>query len=233
MTHDEVKVPFLLGLIATRSLDTPVPGIKELIAEAEAHIHTGLKAYKALIDMRAGRGDRQKEIALLQQDYNYLGYALLLKALRQRSAAGHGHTDQRSRRRHHPRRGDALLVLRAMVGLGLYFIGLFAVAFYYASIHRMTDRPRFLKFCFYSLPLPWIAAELGWIVAEYGRQPWAIEGILPTFLGVSSVSGGQVAGSLAGFIIFYTALLVVDIYLMVKYIRIGPGAQLAPKGVSA
>ena len=67
-----------------------------------------------------------------------------------------------------------------------------------------------------------MAAELGWIVAEYGRQPWAIEGILPTALGVSSVSIAQVATSLAGFVIFYTALAVVDVILMRKYIRKGP-----------
>ena len=73
-----------------------------------------------------------------------------------------------------------------------------------------------------SLPLPWIAAELGWIVAEYGRQPWAIDGVLPTALGVSSVSAAQVATSLTGFVVFYTALLVVDVILMTKYIRLGP-----------
>jgi len=59
-------------------------------------------------------------------------------------------------------------------------------------------------------------------VAEYGRQPWAIEGILPTALGVSSVSTAQVATSLAGFVLFYTALAVVDVMLMRKYIRKGP-----------
>ena len=80
----------------------------------------------------------------------------------------------------------------------------------------------YLRVALYSLPLPWLAAELGWIVAEYGRQPWAIEGILPTALGVSSVSTAQVATSLAGFVLFYTALAVVDVMLMRKYIRRGP-----------
>jgi cytochrome d ubiquinol oxidase subunit I len=75
---------------------------------------------------------------------------------------------------------------------------------------------------FWSLPLPWVAAELGWVVAEYGRQPWAIDGILPTFLAVSSVSAAQILFSLAGFILFYSALLVADIVLMRKYIRMGP-----------
>jgi cytochrome d ubiquinol oxidase subunit I len=74
----------------------------------------------------------------------------------------------------------------------------------------------------WSLPLPWIAAELGWVVAEYGRQPWAIDGVLPTFLAVSSVSTAQILFTLAGFVLFYSSLLVVDIILMRKYIRLGP-----------
>jgi len=68
------------------------------------------------------------------------------------------------------------------------FIGLFALIFWDAS-HRNFSRRWLLHVMLWSLPLPWIAAELGWIVAEYGRQPWAIDGVLPTFLAVSSVSG--------------------------------------------
>jgi cytochrome d ubiquinol oxidase subunit I len=72
------------------------------------------------------------------------------------------------------------------------------------------------------MPLPWLAAELGWVVAEYGRQPWSIEGILPTALGVSSLTVGQVGISLGGFVFFYTALAVIDGVLMTKYARKGP-----------
>jgi cytochrome d ubiquinol oxidase subunit I len=80
-----------------------------------------------------------------------------------------------------------------------------------------------LRAALFSLPLPWIAAELGWIVAEYGRQPWVIVGVLPTSLGVSSVAAGNVAFSLAGFALFYTGLLVADFYLLVRAVRQGPG----------
>ena len=92
---------------------------------------------------------------------------------------------------------------------------------------RNFNKSCLLKLCFYSLPLPWIAAELGWIVAEYGRQPWVIEGILPTALGISPVSYDHVLASLLGFVILYTALLIVDLYLMVKYIKIGPEKLLS------
>jgi cytochrome d ubiquinol oxidase subunit I len=79
-----------------------------------------------------------------------------------------------------------------------------------------------MKAALWSLPLPWLAIELGWIVAEYGRQPWAIEGVLPTALGVSSVTVAQVATSLVGFVLFYSALAIVDAILMVRYARRGP-----------
>jgi cytochrome d ubiquinol oxidase subunit I len=63
---------------------------------------------------------------------------------------------------------------------------------------------------------------VGWIVAEYGRQPWAVDGVLPTFLGVSRTSVGNVWMSLTGFVIFYSALAVVDAFLLVRTIRRGP-----------
>jgi cytochrome d ubiquinol oxidase subunit I len=85
---------------------------------------------------------------------------------------------------------------RIMVALGFLFLALFAAP----SIFPPNDSsiviplPARRDVC---LPLPWLAAELGWIVAEYGRQPWAIEGVLPTFLGVSGTSTGDVWFSLA------------------------------------
>ena len=82
----------------------------------------------------------------------------------------------------------------------------------------------FLWAALLSLPLPWIAAELGWIVAEVGRQPWVIEGVLPTFLAVSNLSAANVWTTLIGFVVFYSTLAVVDIYLMVKTAKAGPVA---------
>jgi cytochrome d ubiquinol oxidase subunit I len=81
-----------------------------------------------------------------------------------------------------------------------------------------------MKLALWSIPLPWIAAELGWIVAEYGRQPWTISEVLPTQLSTSSVGVGEVLFSLGGFVAFYTALLVVELYLMFKYARLGPSS---------
>jgi cytochrome d ubiquinol oxidase subunit I len=91
-----------------------------------------------------------------------------------------------------------------------------------------------LRAAFCALPLPWVAIELGWIVAEYGRQPWAIEGVLPTFLGVSATAPSNVALSLTGFVVFYTALAIVDGFLMARTIRLGPdGLGYWPPGEPA
>jgi cytochrome d ubiquinol oxidase subunit I len=118
---------------------------------------------------------------------------------------------------------------RIMVALGFYFIFLFAAAFLVASRRRLRQNPWLLKLAFYSLPLPWIAAELGWIVAEYGRQPWIIDSVLPTFLGASNVPAYNVLLSLGGFVLFYTALAIVEVWLMLKYIRLGPTIESFPQ----
>ena len=81
-----------------------------------------------------------------------------------------------------------------------------------------------LKLTVVAIPLPWLAAELGWFVAEYGRQPWTISGILPTHLSSSSLSVSDLHFSLAGFLLFYTRLLIIELYLMFKYARLGPSS---------
>jgi cytochrome d ubiquinol oxidase subunit I len=82
----------------------------------------------------------------------------------------------------------------------------------------------------WTLPLPWSAAELGWFVAEHGRQPWAIEGVLPTFLAVSPIPEVNVVLSLTGFLVFYSVLAVIDVFLLKKYISLGPDAGGAHRG---
>jgi cytochrome d ubiquinol oxidase subunit I len=98
---------------------------------------------------------------------------------------------------------------------------------------RCDARPRFLKLALWSLPLPWIAAELGWFVAEHGRQPWAIEGVLPTFLAVSPIATANVVVSLCGFVLFYSVLAAVEVFLLVKYIRLGPAERAQEVGHAA
>jgi cytochrome bd-type quinol oxidase subunit 1 len=163
----------------------------------------------------------------LDAHVNNLGYALLLKNIRSDIENASPEEIARAADSTVPNVPVLFWSFRIMVGLGLWFIALFAASFWF-SAKRQLDRYRtFLWAAFLTLPLPWIAAELGWIVAEYGRQPWVIVGVLPTALGVSSTTAGNVLLSLTGFALFYSCLLVVDMYLLVKYIRQGPDKALA------
>ncbi len=220
-THDALRVPWLMGLIATRSLDTPVAGIKQLVGEADQRIRNGLIAYRELEALRAGGKVAGAVTPAMQPFFDNLGYALLLKRIRPDILDASDAEIHEAALSTVPNVLVLFWAFRFMVGCGFYFIALFALAFYLAS-RRELERSWFLKLAAVSLPLPWIAAELGWIVAEYGRQPWAIEGVLPTFLGASSTPFGNVLFSLLGFVLFYSTLAIVDVYLLVKYIRLGP-----------
>ena len=221
VTRFEIKLPWLLGLIATRSIDTEVPGIVELVDQAKRRIRSGMIAYDALDKLRHDRNN----VGLLEQFVAHrddLGYALLLKKYVPDVTSASDAQINRAAADTIPNVPVLFWSFRFMVGFGLYFIALFGYGFYLASRRQLLDKAWFQKVALWSLPLPWIAAELGWIVAEMGRQPWTIDGVLPTFLSASSVSAGQVWTSLIGFVVFYSALLVIDVFLLLKYIRLGP-----------
>jgi cytochrome d ubiquinol oxidase subunit I len=223
-THAEIKIPWMLGLIATRSIDQPVLGIYDLVARARLRILSGMEAYSALQVLRAGPAE-SADAAVLQRfeaKQADLGYALLLLRFTDNPAAATPQQIDAAAWSTVPNVPVLFWCFRFMVALGLFFIALFATAFYLATRHRFERHPWFLKLAFFSLPLPWIAVELGWIVAEYGRQPWAVDGVLPTFLGVSRTAAGNVWFSLVGFVIFYSALAAVDAYLLARTIRRGP-----------
>jgi cytochrome bd ubiquinol oxidase subunit I len=224
-TDYEVKVPWMLGLIATRSIDKTLPGIKELVAQAEVRIRNGLIAYDALQKLRA-QPTNTAERARLDSTGTDLGYALLLKKIRPDIVNATADQIGQAAWSTVPAVSPLFWSFRIMVGLGFYFIALFAVAFVLASRRQLTRYRAFLWVALLSLPLPWIAAELGWIVAEVGRQPWVIEGVLPTFLAVSSISAANVWVTLIGFIVFYSTLAVVDLYLMARTVKAGPSANL-------
>jgi len=219
-THYKIEVPWLLGLIATRSLDRPVEGIDDLVRHGIARIESGILAYRALETLRRAPNDAAARSAFEAHAAD-LGYALLLKRYAPRVVDADEAAIRRAANDLIPDVPVLFWSFRFMAGLGFYFIALFALAFYLASARRLDTR-WFLRVAFLSLPLPWIAAELGWIVAEYGRQPWVVEGVLPTYLGVSSVSKAAVIGSLLGFVLFYSTLAIIDVMLMIRVIRRGP-----------
>jgi cytochrome d ubiquinol oxidase subunit I len=220
-TRFEVKIPWVLGLIATRSLDQPIPGIVPLVERAKERIESGIKAHAALARLRESPHDAAAR-AQFDAHQADLGYGLLLLRYTDDPSTATAEEVERAAWSTVPNVPVLFWAFRVMVGLGFFFIALFAWAFYLAARQRLERHRGFLRLAFLSLPLPWIAAELGWIVAEHGRQPWAIEGVLPTFLGASATSATNVMLSLTGFVLFYTALAVVDVYLMARMIKRGP-----------
>jgi cytochrome d ubiquinol oxidase subunit I len=220
----EVKIPWVLGLMTTRSLNTEVPGIRPLVELAEKRIRNGMIASAQLDAVRADPKDQAAREAF-SQNWKDLGYGLLLK--RYRTDIGNATPEQIQKAALDTIPNVPVLFwnFRIMVAMGLYMIAFFAVSLVLSSLHKIGDYRTFLRIAFISLPVPWIAIEAGWIVAEYGRQPWAIEGVLPTFYAVSGLSVMELAISLSFFVTLYTALFIVMIFLIVKTIKAGPAAH--------
>ncbi len=120
------------------------------------------------------------------------------------------------------------LSFRAMAGLGSYFILASLVAVFISRRKNFEDYRLLLTILLFSIPLPYIANQLGWIVAEVGRQPWIVYGVLKTAAGVSmNISTMQVFISLLGFTILYGSLGAIDIFLLIKYAKKGPDNDLS------
>ena len=219
-TNYTVQIPYLLGLIATRSLTEPVLGINDLVLQNQVKIQKGIYAYSALKKLIKDPNELEAQKTLNTYGEN-LGYALLLKRYTTDVTTANSAQIEKAAWDTVPHVANIFWSFRVMVACGFFFILLFTIAFFF-SIRGQWDKRWFLRLAFFSFPLPWIAAELGWFVAENGRQPWVIEGVLPTFLGTSSLTTQSVYTSLFGFLILYSFLTFVELYLMVKYIRLGP-----------
>lgn len=109
---------------------------------------------------------------------------------------------------------------RIMVGLGFLFAAVSIIA--WLKRNSLEGSPWLLRLLMYMIPLPYVAASLGWIVTEVGRQPWIVYGVMKTADAVSLIADYQVAISLAAFIVVYTLLGIACFYLVIKYARKGP-----------
>ncbi|PPD03980.1 MAG: cytochrome d terminal oxidase subunit 1 [Methylobacter sp.] len=222
-TDYAVKIPYVLGLIATRSIDEEVTGIKELREHSVQRIRSGMQAYAGLQKLRTGDNSEATR-ELFSRHKADLGYGLLLKKYTDHVVDADEATIQKAADDSIPNVAPLFWTFRVMVACGFTLLFIFGMAFYYCAT-RVADQKRWLmRMAVWCIPLPWIAAETGWFVAEYGRQPWTISGVLPTHLSVSSLSSGQLWLSLSGFALFYTVLLVIEMYLMFKYVRLGPSS---------
>ena len=224
MTHYAVEVPWVLGLIGTRSFDQEVSGIKPLVAANENRIRSGMLAYGALEQVRAHPDDAGVR-ATLDAHVKDLGYGLLLKRYTDKVTDATPEQIEKAAWDTVPAVLPLFWSFRFMVGIGFFFIAFFGFSFWLSAKRRLDRHMWFLRLAMLIMPLPWISSELGWFVAENGRQPWTIDGVLPTFLSASSITAGSVWLSLGGFLLFYSVLAVVELFLLVKYIRLGPEAD--------
>ncbi len=230
-THYAIHIPAVMGLIGTRSLDTVIPGIDELVRHAQSNIRHGIVAYDALQTIRAAGGVDKVSPAVraaFEDDGNLMGYALLLKRYvddpRQATPAQIAQAAEDTV----PWVAPLYWSFRIMVGLGMFFILLMATFFVLSARRRLGAHRWLLWVAVWSIPLPWIAAEAGWIVAELGRQPWVIEGVLPTAAAVSDLGVKTVLGTIIGFVLIYTVLFVVEMKLMFRAIHQGPQEYSVP-----
>ncbi len=218
-----IEIPWVMGIIGTRSLYRQIPGIKEIKVRNRARIVSGIEAVTALDALRRSPGDEAARAAFEAHKAD-LGFGLLLKKyvtdFRQVTPEIIGKAVNDTV----PRVAPLFWSFRLMVALGFAMLLLFGLALWHSVKGDFADRPYLLRAALYALPLPWVACEVGWFVAEYGRQPWTIYGVLPTHLSVSTLSVNSLYGSLAGFVGFYTLLLIVEMYLMVRFARQGPGS---------
>jgi cytochrome bd ubiquinol oxidase subunit I len=219
----EVEIPWLMGVIGTRSISKEIPGIREIKEKNRERIINGIVAVVALETLRQHREDPVAK-QVFERHKADLGFGLLLRKYTTDVRQATPEMIQKAVDSTVPRVMPMFWAFRAMVGLGFAMLLLFALAFWSTLKTNCAQKPWLLKAALWMLPAPWLACELGWFVAEYGRQPWTIYGVLPTHLSVSTLSVGNLYGSLAGFIGFYTVLLVVEIYLMQKFARQGPGS---------
>ena len=217
----EISIPWLFGLMGTRSTSQEIPGINPLVETAQERIIEGAQAVELLTALRKAPGDQD-----LQKRFNEvrksLGYGLLLKK----------YTSDISQATPEQMRQAALSTIpavtpmywsfRLMVACGLICLVVFLLATISSLKDTIACRKGLLRVMLLALPLPWIACELGWFVAEYGRQPWSIYEVLPVDLSVSSLSSTDLVFSIGGFVLLYSALLVVDLWLMTRFARLGP-----------
>ncbi|MBC6485979.1 cytochrome ubiquinol oxidase subunit I [Aeromonas hydrophila] len=222
-THAAVKIPYLMGIIATRSLDEQVTGLKDLKARHEERIRSGMLAHEALEAMRAD-GSNQAARATFERHRQDLGYGLLLTPYAKEIGKADEAAIAKAVADSIPQVAPLFWSFRLMVGIGVVLLLLFAAAFLQLCRGKLVQSPRLLKALFWSIPLPWIAIEAGWFVAEFGRQPWTISDVLPVSASVSLLTPGQLWFSLISICLIYTSLLVVELFLLRHVIRKGPAS---------
>lgn len=217
-----IAIPDMLSLLAERNADAFVPGIRDLIdggyrlkdgstaLSAEEKMERGRVAIQALANYRAAMKENDTEEmalqrAILDDNFAYFGYGYIQEP-----------TDLI------PPVGLTFYAFHIMVALGGFFILLFILTFMLEKRGKLADARWMHYICLFSIPLAYIASQAGWIVAEVGRQPWAIQDILPTSASISRLDASSVQLTFFIFLVLFTVLLIAELSIMLKAIRRGP-----------
>ena len=227
----KVEFPKLLSFLGYRNPDAFVPGIndllnggfkpefnsvhpqeKELALPVTEKIVRGRKALSALAYYREAQATygydttrTDSALVVLKENFAYFGYAYL--------------NDPASAIPNVP---ITFYSFHLMVYIGLYFILLFSLLLYLIKTDNLENKRFLLKISLWSIPLAYIASQAGWVVAEVGRQPWVIQDLLPVMAAISRIDANSVIITFWLFAILFTALLIAEIMIMVKQIKIGP-----------
>lgn len=214
------EIPHGLSLLATHDLDGYVPGIRNLLEggyplpdgdtalSAEEKMARGRKAIAALADYRKAKDEAAKAAALapLRENFDYFGYGYL-----------------KSPAELVPNVPLTFYGFRIMVMLGGYFIALFAGLLIACKwLPQWVQWRWVLWVVVLSVPMAWLASQAGWVVAEVGRQPWAIQGLLPNVAAISRLEVGAVQTTFFIFLGLFTLLLIAELSIMGKAIARGP-----------
>ena len=187
-----IEIPYLGGLIATRSLDTEIVGLKDIQAKNEGRVR--------------------------------LGFGLLLKRYTDKVVDATDEQIKQAARDTIPNVGPNFWAFRGMLAAGGLIILLTFGAFVQNLRNKVTSSRLLLKALLWSIPLPILAIEFGWFLAESGRQPWAIYEVLPVGVSASKLTTGDLWFSIGLICALYLAFIIVEMYLMFKYARLGPSA---------
>ena len=216
-----VEIPGMLSFLATGDFDGHVPGIQDILdgyvdgngtrhpsaAEMMARGDTALSAFRTYREAKGSDPELAAAArATLMENAGYFGYGYIS-----------------SEEELVPPVGLVYWAFRVMVGLGCFLLLVMILAFYYVRRETMEKNRWFLWICVLSIPLVYLSGQAGWIVAEVGRQPWAIQGLLPVKAGVSSVSVGAVQTTFFLFLGIFTLFLAIEIRILIRTIRKGPG----------
>lgn len=212
-----LSMPSLLSVLANREAGSFVPGMSDIIngntvqkiPSAQQRIDNGKTAVQALADYKVAQKsfnveEADKNNAVLQKNFKDFGYGFIKQP------------DDLI-----PNIPMIFYSFHLMVGLGFYFIVLFFGILMLQKYNKLEQK-WVLYTCLWSIPLGYLASQLGWIVAEVGRQPWAIQDLLPTGMSTSSLNTGAVQTTFFLFFALFTALLIAEIKIMLSQIKKGP-----------